>query len=144
MKSHLMKSRWRALFCPTLSYVAFVWNCRGLGHPSTVKILRNYTISHRPDVMFLSKVNCNCNVKVENIMKSLGFMNVEFVPTVGSSRGLLLSWKDHVKIKILLENNNINNCLVLNKPSKTPWKLTISMDHPFRQSGLLSGRAFWK
>lgn len=124
--------------------IAFVWNCRGLGHPSTVKILRNYTISHRPDVMFLSKVNCNCNVKVENIMKSLGFMNVEFVPTVGSSRGLLLSWKDHVKIKILLENNNINNCLVLNKPSKTPWKLTISMDHPFRQSGLLSGRAFWK
>lgn len=36
-----------------------VWNCRGIGQPSTIRSLRGYANSHILDFIFLLEVKCN-------------------------------------------------------------------------------------
>lgn len=104
--------------------IALIWNCRGVGHPSAVRVLRNYVISHRPSILFLSEVKCTNVDLVNRLMISLGFCHFEFVPARGRSGGLLLGWKDCISLSILLSNDNFINCLIHNAPSESTWQLT--------------------
>lgn len=103
---------------------AFVWNCRGVGQPSAVRILRNFVVSHRPSIIFLSEVKSTNIDFVNRIMLSLGFKNLEFIPATGRSGGLLLGWIDCIDITVLLTNDNYINCLVLDRTDNQHWQLT--------------------
>lgn len=110
--------------------IAFVWNCRGIGQPKAVRILRNYLVSHRPDVVFLSAVKCTSEEKIKKIFSPLGFLTFEFVPAIGASGGLLLCWKSQITVRILMSNANLINCLILNDPPDTPWQFTVVYGPP--------------
>lgn len=63
-------------------------------------------------------------------MQSLGFPNLEFVPSVGRAGGILLSWKHGVDIQVITANTNLIHCIVQNQPMKTPWHLTLIYGPP--------------
>lgn len=129
--------------------IALFWNCWGMGQPSAVRILRNYVISHRPSVIFLSEVkNSNIDI-VGRLMGSLGFDNFEFVPARGRSGGLLFGWKVNLNISILLSTESFVNCIIHNHPAETPWQLTTIYApptpvgrHQFWDSVMQIGEAF--
>lgn len=50
------------------------WNCQGLGQPRTVRVLKEMSKSHKPDILFLSETLKEGN-KVEAIASRLGFSN---------------------------------------------------------------------
>lgn len=100
--------------------IALIWNCRGIGQPSAVRVLRNYVISHRPLLLFLSKVKCMNFDIISNIIVSLGFSKFEFVPAIGKSGGLLLAWKDCVDLSVIVAKDNFINCIIHNSPMSQP------------------------
>lgn len=74
--------------------IALCWNCRGMGHLATIQYLRDLKNSHKPNVIFLSKLKCSIFFSKVNLLASrLGFSNFEFVPAVGKAGGLV----PHVK-----------------------------------------------
>lgn len=48
------------------------WNCRGLGQPRTVRVLKEMLKSHKPDILFLSETLVEGN-KIEALASKLGF-----------------------------------------------------------------------
>lgn len=70
--------------------IGIAWNCRGIGHPSTIRILKGYIKAHIPSFVFLSESMCTQVGKVEKMTKNLGFHHFELVPTRGRDGDLLL------------------------------------------------------
>lgn len=92
--------------------IGLVWNCRGIGHPTAVRCLKEYIFDHRPKFIFLSEVKCSSHDNMKALVHRLGFASFEFVSAVGKSRGLLLFWDDSINIKVVLSTSSIINCLV--------------------------------
>lgn len=74
--------------------------------------------------MFLSEVKCDNEDKIRGMVNSLGFQQLEFVPSVGRAEGLLLTWKDDVNIQIICANHNIINCVFHQTASHASWQLS--------------------
>lgn len=104
--------------------IVLLWNCHGIGHSSTVRSLRNYAVSHRLDVVFLSEVKIMHVDRIEKIVKILGFASFEFVPAQGRAGGLLLAWNSSMNIQIILANESVINCLICNTSEECPWQFT--------------------
>lgn len=124
--------RWRALTCPTLSMIVLVWNCRGLGRSTAIRSLIELIHSHRPVVLFLSETKIKkIDVAIEAGEK-LGYTSMHCVLAVGRSGGLLLLWKDPIKIDIIIDTSNMINCMVLNDGTSThlPWQCTFVYGPP--------------
>lgn len=71
--------------------IGLIWNCRGIGRPPAVRILKILIKRHRPHFLFLSKIKCHDDVKIQSLVKCLSFDYFECVPAVGKSGGLLLA-----------------------------------------------------
>lgn len=41
--------------------IVLSWNCRGLGHPQAVPVIRELVRAHRPGVMFLYETLAHAN-----------------------------------------------------------------------------------
>lgn len=115
---------WWALYCPSPTMIVFAWNCRGVGQSTTVRILRNYVVSHRLEVIFHSAVKCDNVGNITKLMQTLGFHWMQFIPTSSKSGGLVLSLKADLDVQILVANNHLINCIVQNAQSETIWQFT--------------------
>lgn len=107
------------------------WNCHEIGHPATTRYLRGLITSHRPTVVFLSKVKCTIVTTADHLVKSLCFASFEFVPARGRVGGLLLMWCASINIKIILANENMINCLIFDELNDNPWQFSTVYGPPF-------------
>lgn len=100
--------------------IILAWNCRGISQSTTIQSLREYNLSHRPDVLFLSEIKSSRNVYIMSIVSALGFHNFYLVLVVGCSGGLLLLWKEEFDIHIIAGSTCLINCLVSDPKISTP------------------------
>lgn len=77
----------------------FIWNCRGLGNPRTVRELTSLVRSYKPGIVGLLETRTN-KIKFDHIRHQLGFKNVFIVDRQGIGGGLALLWKDDVDLNI--------------------------------------------
>lgn len=99
--------------------LSWYWSC------ATVRALRDNVHSLQPNVIFLSEVKYNDVVRIQSLSSLLKFPNVQFVPAVGTTGGLLLLWDYSINLCIILSNESIVNCLVLNDPISLVWRLSF-------------------
>lgn len=78
--------------------IALTWNCRGIGHPETIRHLRGIIHYHRPDVIILSETKCNNLDYVQGFFNSVGFYNSKLVPSKKKVGGLMLLWNSKCDI----------------------------------------------
>lgn len=110
--------------------IGLVWNCQGLGHPSTMRSLKGFISSHKPLFVFIFEVKCSSLDKIKKIVLLLGFQHFEFSPPAGRAGGLLLMWKDAICIKIIVTSLSFINCMVFPKTCNTAWQLTCVYGPP--------------
>lgn len=83
----------------------YVWNCRGLGGPSTISQLKKTLRSHLPDLVFICRTK-NKKLFVQTVCKKLtGLTGWEIVEPAGFCRGLLLGWSNNCTIKHLVSTD---------------------------------------
>ncbi|CAM8982176.1 unnamed protein product [Rhodiola kirilowii] len=76
------------------------WNCRGLGHPRSVRELAESVRINRPDLVGLQETKIE-ESRLVAIRRKLGFKNGFIVPRQGLAGGLALWWKEEVSLSIL-------------------------------------------
>lgn len=119
--------------------LALTWNCRGIDHPSTVRILKDYIKSYKPNVIFLSELKLSNLDKIHAVVKAVGFSNMKCVPARGQAGGLLLIWDSVVNIQVVLANDFVIDCMVIDESMDTPWQFTAVYGPP----SPLSKPLFW-
>ncbi|CAN0899756.1 hypothetical protein LINGRAHAP2_LOCUS20455 [Linum grandiflorum] len=73
--------------------IVLSWNCRGLGQPRAVRVLRELIETHRPDVVILLETLVN-KCRMEEIRAEVKFGGCFAVDDVGHSGGVCLLWKE--------------------------------------------------
>ena len=68
------------------------WNCRGLGNPRAVRMLRHWSHVYSLDLLFVSETMISAFV-AENLKTKLGFNCAIGVDSEGNSGGLCVFWK---------------------------------------------------
>lgn len=104
--------------------ILIAWNCREIGHPATVRQLKDLALSHRPDVMFLAEVKCNNTTSVQRLAVATKFDHFEFVPSIRKAGGLILMWTNNVNMKVVSANTYMINCLIFDDIRTSPWQFT--------------------
>ncbi|TXG72251.1 hypothetical protein EZV62_000830 [Acer yangbiense] len=85
---------------PSGTMIGLSWNVRELGNPRAFAALLRLLKHHSSDLVFLSETKSN-SFKVERIRVSFGFSGSLCVDSVGNNGGLLLLWKDSIKVSVL-------------------------------------------
>ena len=75
------------------------WNCRGIGNPRTVFVLRDYMRRWNPKLVFLSETKIKSR-RMEIVKYRLGFSNGLIVPSRGRRGGLSLLWSRDTNLEI--------------------------------------------
>lgn len=106
------------------------WNCRGLGNPRTVRVLRDLIKSQKPDLLFLSETLVDNNV-VDNLAPKFGFTSHVSVARVGRGGGLAVMWRRNLKCSVIDSSQNHVN-LVMMEGNAPSWRLTCFYGYPER------------
>lgn len=96
----------------------------------TVRSLRDYIVSHRSNVVFLSEIKCSKFDKIQKNFYALGFIGFEFVLAISSIGGLMLAWNKSVDLFVVLTNDHVINCMVLNDPEDCIWQFIAIYEPP--------------
>ena len=75
------------------------WNCRGLSSSRAVRALLDVQGRLMSDVFFLSETHLD-NAKADKVRRRAGFDHKAVFESEGMSGGLLLMWKEEVKIQV--------------------------------------------
>ena len=78
---------------------ALGWNCRRLGNPRLVWVLRNLVQQWDPDLVFLSETKLKKR-SMEKKKVSVGFINGLVIPSYGRSGGLALLWRKEITVDV--------------------------------------------
>lgn len=76
-----------------------VWNCEGLGTPSTVRDLAAKVIMSIPHILFVYEIRKTASW-VERIRIRLGYKSCLSVDKIGKGGGLTLLWSEEVDLSI--------------------------------------------
>lgn len=76
------------------------WNCRGSGGRATLPTLKQYLLSTRAHLAFVSETKCEYNIAIKRIA-SLQLPNFEIIQSFGKSGGLWLLWCDDIRVTML-------------------------------------------
>ena len=76
-----------------------VWNYRGLGNPRTVKELGEYIGAKDPTVVFLAETWAD-NARLDQVLRNFDFKNKWSVKSGNKGGGLVLLWKEEIKITV--------------------------------------------
>lgn len=99
-----------------------VWNCRGLGSPSTVPNLKYLVRTYKPEGIFLSETMTALN-KIEDLKYILSFDSCFMVDRIGRGGGLAFLWKKSANCKITNYSQNHIDVEVEDKLHGN-WRLT--------------------
>ncbi|KAG8495532.1 hypothetical protein CXB51_013393 [Gossypium anomalum] len=100
----LILRRWLAN-SPPRAIKILCWNCRGIGNPATVRMLRQLLVANDPDIIFLCETKTNTN-KMASIRSKCRMEGCLAVNTIGQSGGLTMMWKEGIKVEIKNYSNN--------------------------------------
>ena len=76
-----------------------VWNCRGLGNLATEKELGEINWVKDPSVMFIAETWAD-EASLKSIKYRLQFDHMFMVPRIHRGGGLVLFWKDSIKLNV--------------------------------------------
>lgn len=105
------------------------WNCRGLGNPLTVRILRRLVRKKKPNVVFLMETKL-LSQSMEYVRVKLGFDGLFVVDCHGRSGGLALMWKSENNIQVQNYSRRHINAIVKIGNNGKEWKLTGFYGNP--------------
>ena len=106
------------------------WNCRGLGNPRAILILKDIVQFKKPRIIFLIETLSKLD-KIERIKNQLGYEGSHVVECEGHSGGLALLWKCMNYVKILgFSSNFIDSEVCLNDLGT--WRFTGFYGEPTR------------
>uniref|UniRef100_A0A803NKB3 Reverse transcriptase domain-containing protein n=1 Tax=Cannabis sativa TaxID=3483 RepID=A0A803NKB3_CANSA len=114
------------------------WNCRGLGHTSTVRELKSLLWLRSLDFVFLTELKVNANPLVRTL-KSLHFYFNICVPSIGNAGGIILAWKEGFSFEYISSSCNHISGIVYSDPSSHPWLLSCVYGPPY----LHAKKKFW-
>ena len=109
--------------------MALGWNCRGLGNPRSVGVLRNIVRRWDPEVVFLSETKMRV-AGMKRIKMKLGFVNGLYVQSQRKSGGLALFWRKDVNLEIKSYSRHHIDAVVAEERSGFKWRLTGFYGHP--------------
>ena len=75
------------------------WNCWGLGNLRTVNALAKVVNKEEPIIVFLMETNLKKDW-IELIKEKYKMKNCFVVPSIGNSGGLILLWKEELRVDI--------------------------------------------
>ncbi len=82
---------------------AIGWNCQGTYNASTVRALRTKIRARHPEVIFLSETKAG-ELKMQSVVKSLGFSRNHVVGARGKRGGICMLWSYAVTAKVMEYN----------------------------------------
>ncbi|XP_041025339.1 uncharacterized protein LOC121265718 [Juglans microcarpa x Juglans regia] len=106
-----------------------VWNCRELGNPLTVNVLRNLTKEKYPNLVFLVETKCRRN-RMEVVRRCLQMDGCFSVDCVGFSGGTALIWKEDWSVKVINYTRWHISALIQEEGSGPTWQFTGFYGHP--------------
>ncbi|XP_057419187.1 uncharacterized protein LOC130713437 [Lotus japonicus] len=113
------------------------WNCRGLGNPGTVHVLKGLIASQGPDVVFISETK-KSSQEMCSMRRSLGLSNLFPLDCAGTGRsragGLCLLWNDEVEVDIVHASPNHILCMVTHPLSQDPMQVLGIYGFPDEQN----------
>lgn len=83
-----------------LNLKIFLWNCQGCVNRKFIRAFREYKVEHNPDIVCLVEPRVS-GQKANFIIEQLGFNFSHWVDSVGFSGGILVLWKDSLRIRII-------------------------------------------
>ena len=99
-----------------------MWNCRGLGNLVTEKELGEISQAKDPSVMFIAETWAD-EVRLKSIKHKLQFDHMFMVPRIHRGGGLVLYWKDTIKLNVETSSKNHIDCII-GKGSEDAWRFT--------------------
>ncbi|XP_042950188.1 uncharacterized protein LOC122282297 [Carya illinoinensis] len=106
-----------------------VWNCRGLGNPRTVGVLRQLAKDKIPSLVFLVETKCNSR-RMDMIRRKLRFDYCLAVDSVGLRGGVALLWKTDWNVEIISYSRWHISAIVLEEENGPAWQFTGFYGHP--------------
>ena len=103
--------------------IGYIWNCRGLGHASTIRHLKAQIREYNPNFISLSETKI-CLEKTKKILLNLGFQNFDIQGSKGLSGGICLSWRKGVELEVVLSNQSLISAVISSDPLETRWLLS--------------------
>ena len=99
-----------------------MWNCRGLGNPRIVKELGEYFRAKDPTVVFLAETWAD-NARLDQVLHNFDFKNKWSVESGNRGGGLVLLWKEEIKITV---EDSSKYCIDVLVEKNTPreWRFT--------------------
>ena len=76
-----------------------VWNCCGLKNPRTVKELGDYIRAKDPTVVFLTETWAD-SARLDQVLRNFDFKNKWSIESGNRGGGLVLLWKEEIKITV--------------------------------------------
>ncbi|KAL1060363.1 hypothetical protein V6Z11_D03G112200 [Gossypium hirsutum] len=99
------------------------WNVRGLGHPRTVRRLKNKLRHIKPQILFLIETKVTSK-RMESIRRQCGFTCGIDVAAVGTSGGLSLGWKEGGNVSLKSFSKSHIDVEIENEEETGSWRLT--------------------
>jgi len=99
------------------------WNCRGLARAPTIRALRAFIRTLRPDVLFLSETKVITS-RFQHVLLRMGFSSLFEVPPAGTRGGLFLTWKHGITLDLYKLDQNHISCLVSSDGSNSQWLIS--------------------
>ncbi|XP_042969117.1 uncharacterized protein LOC122301806 [Carya illinoinensis] len=105
------------------------WNCRGLGNPRSVRILRNLTKEKNPFLVFLMETKSR-KQKLEEVRLQLQMYGCFAVDSVNLSGGIALLWREEWQVKVISYTKWHISALVHEVETGQAWQFTGFYGHP--------------
>ena len=99
------------------------WNCRGLGNPQTVNALKKVVKNEEPKIVFLMETKSNKDWMIM-VCDKCEFKHGVFVDSNGMSGGLVLMWKEDIKVEIQTFSPSHIDALVDGGTEYGWWRMT--------------------
>ncbi|KAL9681016.1 hypothetical protein QQ045_012797 [Rhodiola kirilowii] len=106
---------------------ALSWNCRGLGHPRSVRELTELVRVYRQKIVGLSETKMDSR-RISSIQNKLGFSYGFAVDSRGAAGGIALWWSEDLNITLISYSDLHIDALVLE--DDTQFYLTVFYGEP--------------
>ncbi|XP_042983221.1 uncharacterized protein LOC122312630 [Carya illinoinensis] len=105
-----------------------VWNCRELGNPRPVRILKKIVKDKCPNLVFLVETKAG-KQRLESVRRSLKLDGCFVVHSVGLSGGIALLWKEEWEVTIINYTRWHISALVKEEVNGQTWQFTGFYGH---------------